>query len=649
MSGLWRAVWSTGHDMPRLGRLVRTGPVISVGSGGDDKHPLVAVVTGRSPADETGNRLQMWDVISGSVVTVPVDAVQCVAVSVSADGPVVVTGHADGTVRVWAMPDMTLRREWHVGSPGIDEICLSGPAGGAVIVTLDGDHTVERWSLESGESLGRLDAPAAHVLCVGELTSGQRVIATGGHGLSLWDALDGKRLPLPIPSQESLGEIAAVLLSSIDGRDTLSVVTGAREIVMFDVATGAQVGGRIDAHVDDFSEYRGRVWGGRRSRPKLATVAGLLAVPTRWRVHLWDLPTSVPTRPPLLGPVRKPVLATTRWEGRDWLLTGSAEDGVVGLWDVACPTRSLPGHNEQVSVISLAEPRVVVSVDEGGTIAARQTGDGSLVTRPTESHVRGAVALVAWADGATVRAAIGAGSATSSHPWLRRWDLVTRDEIPPPIKVGVPQLRHVCIATVRGEQVLVIVDRDLLQLRRTADGTLLREVRKHRGTFRLIAGSSDAGPIAVVSALDRPPDVFLLEDLAMPPSSVHGLRGGFAAAVAGRYLIAGSLAERQSGWRTAWACDLSGEPLGPDVQGPPITSVAVASWPAVYVARTDGTVSLTDLESGRDLCPALYLPTEARNITVAGNGDLLVGVGADVARFAPPVQLPSARNEQNFG
>jgi hypothetical protein len=192
-------------------------------------------------------------------------------------------------------------------------------------------------------------------------------------------------------------------------------------------------------------------------------------------------------------------------------------------------------------------------------------------------------------------------------------------------------------ATVRGEQVLVVVDRDLLQLRRAADGMLLDEVRKHRGTFRLVTGPSDGDPIAVISAVDRPPDVFRLEELAVPPSPVLGLSGGFAAALDGPYLVAGSLAERQSGWRTVWSCDLSGDPLGPDIIGPPITSVAIATWPAVYIARTDGTVSLTDVESGHDLCPALQLPTDARSIATADNGDLLVGLGTDLARFKPPI------------
>lgn len=184
----------------------------------------------------------------------------------------------------------------------------------------------------------------------------------------------------------------------------------------------------------------------------------------------------------------------------------------------------------------------------------------------------------------------------------------------------------------------MVIDRELLQLWRAADGTLLDEVRRSRGTHRLVTGIADGGPIAVVSAMDRPPEVFRLEELTAPPALVSGLQEGFAAAVDGRRLVAGSVAELRSGWRTVWGCDLSGRALGPEIVGPPITSVAIAGWPAVYIARSDATVSLTDLESGRELCPALQLPAEPRSIAATDDGDLLVGLGPDVARFTPPIQ-----------
>ncbi|MFD6640354.1 WD40 repeat domain-containing protein [Micromonospora chalcea] len=642
MSGLWRTVWATGQDIPRMGRLVRTGPVLALDAGGDDLRPLAAAVAGRSPADAAGDRLQVWDIVSGQLTTATVEAAVCVAVGASADGAVAVTGHSDGTVRVWALPDLTMLRSWRTGRQGVEDVRVAGPAPHAVVVTLGADGAVARWSLETGGPLGTLGVPESLAICAGRLVSGRHVVVAAGREVSLWDAHSGQRLPLPVADQQTPGGIAAALLSARDGRDVLTVVTGPRELVMFDVATGAQVGGRVDAHVDDFPPHQGRMWGGKRARPRLAMVNGTVAVPTKWRVHLWDLPAATPAGPSLPGPVRTPVLASVRWEGRDWLLTGSAEDGMVGLWDPDAPPQRSAGFRQPVARLAMAESGVVVCADEGGTIAAHRAEDGSLVTAPTNTQVRGVVSLAAWVDGTRVRAATGAGSPDASHPWVQRWDLMLREQMQPPIKVSVPQVRHVGMAKVRGERVLVVIDRELLRLQRADDGTLIDEVRKERGTYRLVTGPSEGGPIAVVSAIGRPPEVFRLDRLSAPPSPMPGLDGGFVAALDGTRLVAGSLAERRSGWRTAWACDLTGRPLGPEVVGAPITSVAIATWPAVFIARADGTVSLIDLESGQELCPALQLPAEPRSIAI-DDLDVLVGVGADVARFTPPVAKPLRR------
>ncbi|NUT32081.1 MAG: hypothetical protein HOV79_03300 [Hamadaea sp.] len=648
MSGLWRTVWATGQDLPRMIRLVRPGPVLALSAGGDEREPYAVVVTGQGPAAAAGDRLHAWDIASGGLTSASVDGALCVAVGSPPDGTMAVTGHADGTVQVWSVPDLTPLRSWHTGRHGVEDVVTAGPVGAPIIVTLGADGAVTRWSPETGEPLGGFDTTASLAICSGRLVDGRDVVVTGGRGVSLWDVHSGRRLPLPIAGQETLGGVAAVLLSARDHRDLLTLVTGARELVTFDVATGEQRSGRVEAHADDFPPHLGRMWGGKRARPRAAMIDGIVAVPTKWRIHFWDPAAGVPSapgvpavsvRPPLPGPVRKPVLATVRWQGRDRLLTGSAEDGVVGLWDPDPPARPSTGYPHEVARLALAAPGVVVCADEGGTVAAHRTEDGTRVALPTGTGVRGVVSLAAWTRGTGVRAATGAGSADESHPWLQRWDLVRREEMPSSIKVSVPQLRHLGMATVGGEDVLVVVDRELLQLRRAEDGTLVDEVRRERGTYRLVTGIVDGDPVAVVSAIGRPPEVVRLEQLSAPPSPVAGLDGGFVAAVEGTRLVAGSLAQRRSGWRTVWACDLAGRPVGPEIVGAPIAAVAIAAWPATFIARADATISLTDLESGRDLCPALHLPAEPRTIAT-DRGDLIVGVGTDLARFTPPVGGP---------
>jgi hypothetical protein len=627
---MWSTIWATGDDIPRLGALVRTGPVVALCPGGDDVHPLVAVVSGHSVADRTGDRLHVWDVVSGRVVVAPAGDGQSVALGDSVGGPVAVTGHADGRLRVWGLPDLVPGLTWDTGAPGVAEVDVVGRTA----VTLHADGAVRRWALDTGEPLGALDVCSVRAIAAALLTDGRQVVVTGGRGLSLWDAESGAPLPLPVGDGQGLDDIGAVVLSVVNGRDMLTVVTGARQIAMFDLGTGAGVGARIDAHVDDFTEYRGHVWGGKRGRSRPAVVNGVLAVPTPWRVHLWNVHTPAPAGAVLTGPVRKSMLASVRWKQRDWLLTGSAEDGMLGLWDLAARAHAPKGHDEPVGHLASAGQDVVVCVDDGGTIAARRTADGSPVARPTRTGVRGVLALAAWADGASVYAATGAGSVQWSHPWLQRWDLVARTEVTPPVRIGTPVVKHFAHIMLRGEHAAVVVDRDLLQLRRAADGALLDQVRLSRGTFRLVAGPSADGPIAVTSALDHLPEIFRLEALAEPPVPITRLDGAFVGALDGGRLIAGRLDEWRNG-KTLWACDLSGHRLGPDLTGPPFTGYAVATWPEVYIARADGTVSLVDVVSGRALCPALQLPTAARGIATTG-GDLLVGFGIDVARFRPP-------------
>jgi len=61
----------------------------------------------------------------------------------------------------------------------------------------------------------------------------------------------------------------------------------------------------------------------------------------------------------------------------------------------------------------------------------------------------------------------------------------------------------------------------------------------------------------------------------------------------------------------------------------------VRAWPAVYLTHADATVSLTDLETGTDLCLPMRLPSPPISLAVTQDGDLLVGSGSDVTRFHP--------------
>ncbi|WP_157411580.1 WD40 repeat domain-containing protein [Actinoplanes rectilineatus] len=507
-------------------------------------------------------------------------------------------------------------------------------------MTLSADGVVKRWNLVTGELLSILDSPGTLAICGGLLSSGRRVVVTAGRDLFPWDAQVGERLPLSIEGKGNLGAVAGVVLANVDGRDVLAVVTGSREIVMYDVNSGARTGCRIDAHVDDFSEYRGRVWGGRCGRPKPAMVGGMLAVPTRWRIHLWDFMRGEPAGPPLSGPVHKAVLASLRYDGQDWLVTGSAEDGMLGLWNPKVPDRQLAGNEAKVVLLDATVPGVVVCADDGGTLMVRRSESGVLAGQVTHTGIPGFKSLVVWEDEQNVMAGTGAGSTKASHRWLQRWNLTSGTEMTPSIELSVPQIKDLAIAVVRGERVLVTADRGLLQVWRAIDGALLDEVRKYGGTFRLLTRVVDGDPVAVISAVGRPPEIFRLDDLKVPPESIDRLDGYFVEAMDGDHFLVGNFADRAGGRRTMWASGLTGEPVGPDLIGPPVVSLAIVSWPAAYIARDDGTVSLVDVESGDQLCSPLQLPESPSSIAVTEDGDLLAAVGNNVIRTRPPHGWP---------
>ncbi|MEU8815456.1 hypothetical protein [Actinoplanes sp. NPDC048796] len=298
--------------------------------------------------------------------------------------------------------------------------------------------------------------------------------------------------------------------------------------------------------------------------------------------------------------------------------------------------------DDQIVRLGIAHRDVVVSADHGGAIEARRAGDGSLIAPPTYTGVTGIVALATWREGAEVRAATGAGSLHQSHRWLRRWDLVAGREIPPAVDMNQPQVKHIDPATVHGEQVLVVINRGVLEIRRTDDGSVIDQVEKHRETSRVVIGSTDRGPIAVTSSHARHPQLFWLEDLTEAVRLPHA-DGEFMAAAEGDRFVCGSYAEPWNKWQTAWAGDLSGRRRGPAVTGEVITAVAVAAWPLVYLARQDRTVSLVDLESGAEVVPALRLPTAARTLAVTDGRDVIVGFGLTVARFRPPSRKDEIR------
>jgi WD40 repeat protein len=650
-AALWRVDWASGTDLdPRLRLKLHVGPVRTVAWGVVHQRPLIAACT-REPAEDGSGaryRLRVWDALSGQSRELPcTEPARCLSFAVTADGAVLVSGHDGGWLRIWNVADSSLRTTVDIGDDHVLDLYVAESGDRAQAVTIDAQWRVHRWSLPTGEKLGVLDTSRTYSMCGGRLVDGRQVLLTAGDGLSAWDLDGGGRLGLRVPREAQ--RVRSVVLGTAGGRDCVTVVDERHAVVTFDLATGVQPSAPVTAHVNLRPDGLMRMWSDPRPHAKLAVVSGTLAVPTPWRVHLWDLDTSQPRYPPIAGPVARCEVQAVRWQDRELLLTASAYDGVVALWDLDLPVVREPGHDQRVSRVALTEPaEVAVSVDEGGTIVARHGIGGQLLADPLATGIESTHALAAWRDGDSVIAATGAGSRYVTDGNLRRWNVTTGRPYGPRIPAHLTYLHWLSRVLLHGRQALVTFGPGgMLKIWRPADGALIAEtptgVRSKVTGFA--TGVIDGRPYAALSSYGQPMTLHPLDDLTAPPTIVPEAGDDIVLAIAGPQILAAHFDDERTRANTLRVWNASGDRLGPAVRtGAAVTSAAVRSWPAVYVGRADGTVSLTDVAEGRDLCAPLLLPARPSALAVMNNGDLVVAFGSDVARVRPPVaaSLPPA-------
>ncbi|MEN3307879.1 MAG: hypothetical protein V7603_4081 [Micromonosporaceae bacterium] len=590
---------------------------------------------------ESSYQLRVWDVLSRQAHVLPcAEPVRCLSFAMTVADPVLVSGHDDGRLRIWSVADSSLRNTVDLGDDRVVDLYVAESGHRTLAVTLDARWRVHRWSLPTGERLGALDTPPAYSMCGGRLVDGRHVLLTVGDGLSLWDLDGGGQLPLRVP--QDVGKVRSALLATSGGRDCVTVVDEGHSVVTFDLATGTETRAPVTAHVNRRPDGLMRMWSEPRPHAKLAAVSGTLAVPTPWRVHLWDLGSSRREHPPIAGPVARCQVQAVRWEDRDLLLTVSAYDGVVALWDVDVPVFRASLHDQRVSRVALVEPAdVAVSVDEGGTIVARDGAGGQLTSAPLATGIESTCALAAWRDGRDVIAATGAGSNHVPDGNLRRWNVTTGEPYGPPIHAHTTYLHHLSRLPLHGAEVLVTFGPGgMLKIWRPVDGALLAETRT--GVVSKVTGFAtgavDGRAFAVLSSYSQPMTLHALDDLTTAPTIIPEAGDDIVLDLDGPHILAAHFDGERTRANTVRVWTTSGSRIGPDIRTRTgVTSAAVRLWPTVYIGHADGTVSLTDVETGRDLCPPMLLPIRPNTLAVTGNGDLVVGFGSDVARVRPPI------------
>jgi WD40 repeat protein len=638
----WQIDWASRSDLDaRLYLKVHSGPVTAMSWGIVGGSPLVAVSVSESlrVSDDSNERLQVWDLLSGRSSPSRSLGATSIVFATLADGPAIVTGHENGTLRLWTVPDLLPIRSVAASDRAIVQTVVVAPKGHPEVIALDMTGNILRWPLRGDARVERFESSRSNAIFGGRTSDGRMVLISAGNEISIWDVESGYR-NISWPGR-TLRNIVSVVLTTVDGRDLVTVLTELKEIVSFDFGTGQQVAPTILMHKNVIPNAAMRVWSPLGRRAQLASVSGTLAVPTSWRVHLWNSSTCLRDKPPLSGPLAKSLVQAVRWEDREFLLTGAAGDGVVALWDLDAPVAPSIGHGERVSGLAVtADPQTVVSVDEGGTIFVRQCDDGTPVFSPLETGTEGVGALAAWVDHRELVAATGAGSNRVPDGKLRLWRMAT----------GAPELvidtraavaYPFAVTFLGGENCLVTLGpRGELSVWRSTDG---RRVSESRTEIRSRVSGMTAGvigdrPVVGISAFDHPITMFFLDDATSAPVRVPGTHNDLVVEIVDTYIVTGAPGGDPIGWKTIRARDIYGERLGPDITSEvDIVAVAVASWPTAYIARTDGRVSLTDLETGSDLCEPMLLARRPGAVCATANGDLLVAFGSDVAMVRPPI------------
>ncbi|WP_282205891.1 WD40 repeat domain-containing protein [Kitasatospora fiedleri] len=640
---LWRVDWATGVDLdPRMVWQLRVGPVVATAWGEVDGRPLLATaveIEERPPADpkQRRHRLEVRDVLSGRVRTVDCEVpVRVLAFAPDVSEPLLISGHEDDRVRIWELPDLTHRRTLDVeGQPHALKVLGSGR--GIHLLIRSGQGHLGQWDLSTGAPLLLPHLPPVYGIGVGTLADGTVVLPTEKAAL-LWNPDDNRVRELPVPGE--LRPVRGGTSWRSAGRDMLTVIDTYATLASIDLTSGQHT--LLTAHSDTLADGLMAAVGrpGPFSNP---TVTGsTLAVPVRWQVHLWDAHTMRPLGAPLTGPVAQAAAEAVRWQGRDLLLTSSQQDGVVALWDLAVPVDREPGHRQRLAAVTVTEPDgVVVSADEGGTLVARHAADGTLLAPPLATDVKITKALATWTDGSHLHAATGSGRLRAGDPLLYRWNLTAGGPSGAPVRTDNSFIHWIAHQRLRIGDALIVHGYEDISLVNPSDGAILATINDATGRLStgFAVGAVDGRATAALSPHQEPIRLYDLDDPSSEPTVLRGTEGHPALALLdGRLVTVRTERPTPDGATTLRTWHPSGRPAGPEIDGPaPVTAVAGRTWPQLYVARADRTLTVVDLRTGEPSARPLLLPGPATCLAATSDG-VLVGFGQDLALVRPPVR-----------
>ncbi|WP_159083267.1 WD40 repeat domain-containing protein [Streptomyces sp. P3] len=600
----------------------------------------------------------------------PVPAkVSALATVVVGSRGIAVAGCADGTLHAWDLATGSrLGKAVSARTGAVVALVTAVLDGRPVAVTAGSDRSVRVWDLARGELVGTCSADAdswVKSLAAG-LVEGRPVVvgACVDDVVRVWDlaTLSQHAEPLTIRT----GFVSALATAVVDGRPVAVTshskelaatdpITGEETVRLWDLITGREFGPlgeppeqppvfadrASDRTVEGDSDGEGEA--GRCVSLDVNTAAHFLVTDPEcqcpiavsanaYEVHVWNLATREQVGEPAAVFVETAAVTVLHDHPAALVATGH---GAVGVWDLATlrPLQpSLTGHEAAVrgtatAVVNRRQLAVTGGDDrsvriwdldgEKGTGGGRLTGHAGSVTGLITADVDGS------------RVIVTGGSDTS----VRIWDLDGAGQLGEPLTGHTAGVDLLAAGTVDGRLTLLTRD-DRYRTVRIWDLTTRQELHG-RSTSEYTSPSIDFfavvdGSFVGVTGEGRVWDLTASRWIGVQPRRPGALA---LEELEGRNVIlTGDRAEGVHLW------DLTtGELLAPPLTGHTgeVRSGATGMLDGrpVVVAGGDRTVWTWDASTGQQI-GAYEFPSRIRALTVAPDGRLVVGFGADIAVLA---------------
>ncbi|MET7981725.1 MULTISPECIES: hypothetical protein [unclassified Streptomyces] len=597
----------------------------------------------------------------------PVPARVCGLATVVVEGRgLAVAGCADGALHAWDLATgsrVGKAVSAHAGAVGA--LATAVLDGRAVAVTSSSDHTVRVWDLARGELVGTCSAGDdswVKSLAAG-LVEGRPVVvgACVDDVVRVWDLATLSQHSEPLTMRT--GFVSALATAVLDGRPVAvtshsselaatDLITGEETVRVWDLITGRESGAPGDSPdepavfadqayertVEDGSDSDGEA-GHCASLDVNAAAHFLVTDPASecpmavsanaYEVHVWNLATREQVGEPVAAMFVE-TAAVTVLHDRPAVLAASA-DGPVEVWGLPTLRQLRPpltGHEGAVrgaatAVVNSRHLAVTGGDDKSVRIwdldgeretGSRLTGHAGSVTGLTTAVVDGSCVIVTG------------GSDTS----VRIWDLGGKRQLGEPLPGPTTAVDLLTAGTVDGRPTLLTRGNRHKTVRiwdlTTREELHGRSTSEYTSPFIEFFAAVD-GRFVGVTEEGRVWDLTASRWIGVQPRR----RGALALeTLEGRSVILTSLkAEGVHLWDLATG-ELLAPPLTGHASAARVGATGTLDGRPVVVAGGDRTVWMWDASTGQQIGSYAF-PSRIRGLTVAPDGRLVVGFGADIA------------------